>query len=102
MGRQYPEALMAQVEKISVALTAEMATMVRKAVESGEYATASEVIRDALRLWKQEQILREHEIAELRAAWEEGIASGPAEPWDAEEFLNEARARLLAEQDGSS
>ncbi len=89
---------MAQVEKISVALTAEMATMVRKAVESGEYATASEVIRDALRLWKQEQILREHEIAELRAAWEEGIASGPAEPLDMAEIKAEARRRFEAEE----
>lgn len=89
---------MAQVEKISVALTPEMATMVRKAVESGEYATASEVIRDALRLWKQDQILREHEIAELRAAWEEGIASGPAEPLDMAEIKAEARRRFEAEE----
>jgi len=34
-----------------------MANWVRKAVKSGEYASASEVIRDALREWKREREL---------------------------------------------
>jgi antitoxin ParD1/3/4 len=46
---------MANVEKLSIALTAEMAAMVRQAVESGEYASSSEVVRDALRDWKVKQ-----------------------------------------------
>jgi antitoxin ParD1/3/4 len=40
------------VEKLSIALTPEMAAAVRQAVASGEYASASEVIREALRLWR--------------------------------------------------
>ena len=40
---------MPNVEKISIALTPEMVALVRDAVESGEYATCSEVIREALR-----------------------------------------------------
>ncbi|MFI3197560.1 MAG: type II toxin-antitoxin system ParD family antitoxin [Methylococcaceae bacterium] len=40
---------MASVEKISIALTKDMASVVRQAVDSGEYASNSEVIRDALR-----------------------------------------------------
>ncbi len=43
---------MAKVEKVTVALTPEMATLVRQVVEAGEYASTSEVIRDALREWK--------------------------------------------------
>ncbi len=39
---------MLNVEKISVALTPEMAAFVRDVVESGEYASSSEVIREAL------------------------------------------------------
>jgi putative addiction module CopG family antidote len=46
---------MPTVEKLSVALTPEMADWVGKAVKSGEYASASEVIRDALRGWKRER-----------------------------------------------
>ena len=40
---------MPHVEKMSVALTQEMAEMVRQAVETGEYASSSEVVREALR-----------------------------------------------------
>ncbi len=40
---------MSNVSKISIALTAEMNTLVQAAVASGEYATSSEVIREALR-----------------------------------------------------
>ncbi|MBD2488416.1 type II toxin-antitoxin system ParD family antitoxin [Aulosira sp. FACHB-615] len=47
---------MPNVEKISVALTPEMAALVRNAVESGEYASSSEVIREALREWKQKRL----------------------------------------------
>jgi putative addiction module CopG family antidote len=48
---------MPTVEKLSIALPPEMANWVRKAVQSGEYASASEVIRDALREWKRERRL---------------------------------------------
>jgi len=66
---------MTTIEKLSIALTPELAAAVREAVGSGRYATASEVIRDALRVWQQH---RSAETAWLRRAWEEGIASGPA------------------------
>ncbi len=44
---------MGQVSKMSIAVTPEMAALVTQAVESGEYASNSEVIREALREWKQ-------------------------------------------------
>jgi antitoxin ParD1/3/4 len=69
---------MQNVEKLSVALTSEQAAMVREAVETGEYATVSEVIREALRLWKAEQQARGREAEELRRLWREGIEGGPA------------------------
>ena len=68
---------MATVEKISIALTQDMASVVRRAVESGEYASNSEVIRDALRDWKVKRALREQQIEELRRLWHEGVKSGP-------------------------
>lgn len=68
---------MPNVEKISVALTAEMAATVRDAVNSGEYVSTSEVVREALREWKLRHSLRREEIEELRKSWREGIDSGP-------------------------
>jgi antitoxin ParD1/3/4 len=46
------------VEKISIALPSEMVNWIREAVDSGEYASASEVVRDALRIWKRERNAR--------------------------------------------
>jgi hypothetical protein len=43
---------MSTVEKISVALPPEMIAVIRSAVDRGEYSSASEVIREALRGWK--------------------------------------------------
>ncbi|ESQ79980.1 type II toxin-antitoxin system ParD family antitoxin [Asticcacaulis sp. YBE204] len=70
-----------RVEKVSIALTADMAAMIRQAVDGGEYASASEVVREALRDWKYKQQQREQKIAELKALIDEGEASGyvPAE-----------------------
>jgi putative addiction module CopG family antidote len=58
---------MANVEKISIALPPKMVAVVRQAVETGEYASSSEVVRDALRDWTQKRSLRQQGIDELRA-----------------------------------
>jgi putative addiction module CopG family antidote len=50
------------VEKISIALPPEMAANVRKAVETGEYASSSEVVRDALQEWMLKRDLRQHSL----------------------------------------
>lgn len=81
---------MATVEKISIALTQDMASLVRQAVESGEYASNSEVIRDALRDWKLKRALREQQVEELRMLWHQGIVSGPGRFENLEALLREA------------
>jgi antitoxin ParD1/3/4 len=58
---------MPAVEKISIALPPEMAANVRKAVETGEYASTSEVVRDALHEWMLKRNLRQHSLDELRS-----------------------------------
>ncbi len=83
---------MAGVEKVSVALTPEMAAMVREVVAAGEYASASEVMREALRDWKQRRSERARAIEELGRRWDEGLASGPAV--DGEEALARIRSKL--------
>lgn len=69
---------MANVEKVSVALTPEMANMMREVVAEGEYASASEVMREALRDWKFRRTQRDQAIHELGRLWDEGMASGNA------------------------
>jgi antitoxin ParD1/3/4 len=64
---------MSTVEKISIALPPEMVAQMKEAVEAGEYASSSEVVRDALRDWTQKRSLRQQGIRELRAVWREAL-----------------------------
>jgi antitoxin ParD1/3/4 len=90
---------MANVQKISIALTPEMAGLVRGAVESGEYVSTSEVVREALREWKQRRLLQQREIEELRQFWAEGLASGPGRFANIDEIKAEAQRRLDGQQE---
>lgn len=83
---------MAEIERLSVALPAPMAKSVREAVENGEYASTSEVIRDALRLWESRRHLRERDVAVLRQRWDEGKTSGRAGRLDVKRVLAEEQA----------
>lgn len=85
---------MANAAKLSVTLTDEMAAMIGNAVNSGEYASTSEVIREALREWKLRRSLLEQEREHIRKLWDEGLASGSGQFKDIEAIKNEARRRL--------
>jgi antitoxin ParD1/3/4 len=93
---------MANVEKVSVALTPEMAELVRRAVQTGEYASTSEVIREALREWKSKRRAEELEIEELRRLWEQGLASGPGRFKDLKALRREAHRRKQDVDDGKA
>ena len=82
---------MAKVEKISVALPPEMLGDVRQAVESGDYASTSEVIRDSLRDWKQKRKAATMDVEEFRRLVREGIESGPDS--DADRVFAQLRAK---------
>ncbi|MGO4832353.1 type II toxin-antitoxin system ParD family antitoxin [Rhizobiaceae sp. 2RAB30] len=69
---------------------------VRELVESGRYATASEVVRDSLRLLEQHEKLRALEIENLKRAYLEGKASGEGEDVEREAFLRELKAERSA------
>jgi antitoxin ParD1/3/4 len=69
---------MSKIEKISVAVTAEQHAKIKAAVERGDYATTSEVIRTALREWELKEEMRRLEAERIGKLWDEGIASGPA------------------------
>lgn len=67
-------------EKFSISLTAEHARLVNDAVATGDYATTSEVIREALRDWRAKRMLGQ--------LWDEGVASGRA---DADETIDDIK-----------
>ncbi len=86
---------MATVAKLSIALTPDMADEVRTAVKSGDYASSSEVIREALREWRRKRTLQNQEIMELRGLWHEGLGSGEGQYRSMEEIKQAARKRLV-------
>ena len=56
---------MATVEKVSVALTSEQISALKAAVDAGEYATTSEIVREAVRDWQLKRELRQEDIKRL-------------------------------------
>lgn len=85
---------MANIEKVSVALTGEQVTALKTAVDAGEYATTSEIVREAVRDWQLKRELRQQDIELLRKMWGAGIASGSAGELDMKKLRREARAKL--------
>lgn len=55
-------------------------TFVRDLVESGRYASASEVLRDGLRLLEEREEQRSAKLDALRGAIREGVESRPGIP----------------------
>lgn len=85
---------MPDIQKVSVALTSEQVSVLKDAVDTGEYATTSEAVREALRDWKWKRDLRNDELNHLREHWRAGKASGAAVPLSFVDARKEAKQRL--------
>lgn len=85
---------MSAVEKLSISLSPELASSVRDAVDSGRFGSVSEVVREALREWKQREPLRQQEVERLQKAWREGTGSGTSQTFDLDAIKRKAKARL--------
>lgn len=85
---------MSNIEKVSVALTSEQVEALKSAVDSGEYATTSDIVREAVLDWQLKRQLNDADISRLRELWDEGIASGSAGDVDFPALRAEARKRL--------
>ena len=81
------------VEKISISLTPDLAAILQEAVEKDGYASTSEVVREALRDWRNKRAARQQAIEEVRRLWDEGIASGQSDFHSVKEIIADARAR---------
>jgi putative addiction module CopG family antidote len=81
-------------EKFSVTLPGEMARVIHERVNSGDYGSVSEVIRDAMRAW----LKRERRLAVLDAALARGIAEHDSgQGLDAEQVRKELLEKLSVE-----
>jgi len=78
-------------QKLSISVTDEHARLISEAVESGDYASTSEIVREALRDWRARR--------EIRRLWDEGLASGLPEDWSPDEMeAIKSEARALRER----
>ena len=76
---------------MNVSLTPELEQLVNEKVESGLYQTASEVVREALRLLKERDQAREQLRADVQAGFD-ALARGEGRTYD------KASGRQLAER----
>ena len=79
---------------MNVSLTPELEKFVTERVQSGMYHSASEVVREALRLLKDKDLLREIKLAELRQSIQQGKDSGGAQELDIDAFIQNNRERI--------
>ena len=68
-------------------------SMVRQKVESGLYTSASEVLREALRLMDEQDRLRAAKLEQLRQDIRAGLDSGDATSWDPAQIKRDGRKR---------
>ena len=78
---------------MNVNLTPQLEALVRQKVESGLYGSASEVVREALRLLEEQDRLRAARLEQLRQEVRAGLDSGPAASWDPKQVKHQGRAR---------
>jgi len=89
---------MAEIERLTITLPSDMAAVVKGAVEGGDYASSSEVVREALRDWKMKRALQLQELAALKADIDKGLtdlAEGRVKDFDAGRIIERGK-KLLA------
>lgn len=89
---------MAEIERLTITLPSDMAAVVKGAVSGGDYASTSEVVREALREWKMKRALQLQELAALKADIDKGladVAAGRVKDFDADRIIKRGR-KLLA------
>lgn len=83
-----------QFERITVAVEAELAAKLQAAVDSGDYSTPSEIVREALLDWSESQDRKQVALERLLAEIDRGL-EGPF--LDGEEVMAKLRDRVTKE-----
>ncbi len=76
---------------LNINLTPQLEKLVRQKVESGRYNSASEVVREALRLMEAQNELHALQLERLRRDIREGLESGPPRSWSVAEMKRRGR-----------
>jgi len=93
-----------ELERLTITLTPELSKTIKSAVLEGDYASASEVIREALRDWKTRRAIRQEELAALKADIDKAldeVAAGRLSELNRQRIVERAR-KLLAARKRSS
>ena len=94
---------MADIERLTITLPADMAAVVKSAVDTGDYASTSEVVREAIRDRKLKRALQLQELAALKQDIDKGladVAAGRVKEFDAAAIIARGR-KLLADRSKS-
>ncbi len=95
---------MSSIERLTVTMPVDMAAVVKAAVERGDYASTSEVVREALRDWKTKRAIQLQELTALKSDIDQGladVAAGRVKKLDANQIIARGR-KLLASRCPSS
>ncbi|MBF0537867.1 MAG: type II toxin-antitoxin system ParD family antitoxin [Nitrospirae bacterium] len=82
---------------MSISLTPQLEELVKTKVASGLYASANEVLCEALRLLEERDRIQALRIEELRVEIKKGLDSGEPTPLDVEAIKVRSRKRLAAQ-----
>lgn len=85
---------------MNVSLTPELEQYIQEKVSTGMYYSASEVVREGLRLLKEREQLQQIRLQELRQDIQAGIDSGEATPLDMQAIKAKARQHRQQRQSG--
>jgi antitoxin ParD1/3/4 len=83
---------------MNISITPELEALIDKKVKTGLYHSASEVVREGLRLLKERDELKDLRLKELKREIQNGYdsaAGGSVEEWDLDQFKKKVRARAV-------
>ena len=95
---------MSDIERMTITLPSDMAAVIKAAIDGGDHASSSEVVREALRDWKMQRALQLQELAGLKVDIDKGLtdlAEGRVKDFDAGRIIERGR-KLLASRSPST
>ena len=95
---------MPNIDRLTITMPTDMVAMVKAAIEDGDYASTSEVVREALRDWRIKRSLQLQELASLKNDIDKGladVAAGRVNEFNAANIIERGR-KLLADRSTSA
>jgi antitoxin ParD1/3/4 len=97
---RFKRGLSSEVGSMNVSLTPELEQLIHKKVESGLYLSASEVVREALRLLEERDRLNAMKLEELRKEVQIGIdQANRGELLDGPQVFEKLRTKVRTKRD---